>query len=260
MDLTNRLSGKVAIVTGGAGGLGSATVRRLVAEDARVVVADIRGDAAKTLADEFGKSALPVEFDYRDESSVQALVHETIRQFGRIDLLHNNAVGGAATDLAILDARTEDWDEAYEINVRGYMLATKYALPHMIEQKVGTIVNMSSGSALKGDLARTAYGVLKSAVITLTQYTATQYGKDGVRCVSITPGAMLTDSMRAAMGAEGIAVMERHHLTPRLGDPGDVAALIAHLTSDDSKFITGINIPVDGGLLAHNPTYADFRG
>ncbi|MFC8663051.1 SDR family NAD(P)-dependent oxidoreductase [Streptomyces sp. NPDC057199] len=260
--MSNRLSGKVAVVTGGAGGLGSATCRRLVAEGARVVVADINGPAAKMLAEELGESATGYEFDYRDEGSVRSLIDHTVEQYGRIDLLHNNAVGGAAAgaDGQIAEADPATWDAVYEISVRGYMLASKHAIPHMKEQQSGVIVNMASGSALKGDLMLSAYGTLKAAVITLSQYIATQYGKDGIRSISICPGAMLTDSMRNAMGPEGVKMMERHHLTPRLGAPSDLAALVAYLTSDESEFVTGINIPIDGGLLAHNPTVADQRG
>lgn len=258
-DSAGRLDGKVAIVTGGAGGLGSATCRRLVAEGARVVIGDYNGPAAKALADELGDTALGFEFDYREETSVKQLIDTTIDQFGRIDLLHNNAVGEVAGDGAIADADAAVWDAVYAVNLRGYMLGCKHAIPHMKSQGQGIIVNMASGAALKGDLFLSAYGAIKAAVITLTQYVATQYGKDGIRSVSISPGAMLTDSMRNAMGEEGVRLMERHHLTPRLGNPSDLAALMAYLAGDEANFLTGINIPFDGGLLAHNPTVADNR-
>ncbi|HKX79930.1 MAG TPA: SDR family oxidoreductase [Novosphingobium sp.] len=259
MDLSNRLSGKVGIITGGAGGLGSRTCRRLVAEGARVVVADIRGDAAKALADELGPSASSFEFDYLNEGSIKDLVADTIGRCGRIDLLHNNAIGGTGgRDGAILNADPEVWDLSYALNVRGYMLASKHVLPHMIAQKTGVIVNMSSGAALGGGLQLSAYGVMKAAVMTLTQYIATQYGKDGVRSTSITPGVTQGTSTER-MSAEGLAIQKRHALTPEFGDANEIAAVVAFLASDESKFITGSNIRVDGGLFSHNPTVADLR-
>ena len=259
MNLINRLSGKVAIVTGGVGGLGSVTCRRLVAEGARVVVADIRGEEAKALADELGPSASAYEFDYLDEDSIKALIDDTVARHGRLDLLHNNAIGGGGgKDGALADADPAVWDASYAINVRGYMLASKYALTPMIAQQTGVIINMSSAGALGGGLSYTAYGVMKAAVITLSQYIATQYGKDGVRCTSLTPGATQNIGLRR-LGGEGLRIMERHSLTPELGDPNEIAALVAFLASDESKFITGSDIRVDGGLFSHNPTVGDLR-
>jgi NAD(P)-dependent dehydrogenase (short-subunit alcohol dehydrogenase family) len=255
-----RLAGKVAIVTGGAGGLGSETCRRLVAEGARVTIADINGEAAKALAGQLGEAATPFEFDYRDESSVRDLIETTVRNLGRLDLLHNNAVASIGNDGLVEDAEAAVWDLQYEINVRGYLFGCKYAVRHMKDAGGGVIINMASDSALAGDVFLTAYGATKAAVITLSKYVATQYGKDNIRCVSVTPGAMLTDSMRNHMGPEGVRILERHHLTPRLGHPTDIGGLIAYLASDDAEFLTGINIPMDGGFYAHLPTTADLRG
>ena len=261
MNLINRLSGKVAIVTGGAGELGRLTCRRLVAEGAGVVVADIRGAEAKALADELGPSASAFQFDYLDEGSIKALITDTVARYGRLDLLHNNAIGGGGgggKDGPIADADPAVWDASYALNVRGYMLASKYALTPMIAQQTGVIINMSSAGALGGGLSYTAYGVMKAAVITLSQYIATQYGKDGVRCTSLTPGATQNIGMRR-LGGEGLRIMERHSLTPTIGDPNEIAALVAFLASDESKFITGSDIRIDGGLFSHNPTVGDLR-
>jgi NAD(P)-dependent dehydrogenase (short-subunit alcohol dehydrogenase family) len=254
-----QLRDKIAIVTGAAGGLGSETCRRLVAEGAHVVVADINGPGAGRLADELGDAAVAHEFDYRDEAQVRELIDSTVDRFGHLDLLHNNAVLSGPRDGLVEDAEADVWDTAYEINLRGYMFGCKYAIPHMRKAGRGVIVNMASDSALAGDMMLSAYGCTKAAVITLTQYVATQYGKDGIRCVSVTPGAMLTDSMRNHMGPDGVAMLEHHHLTPRLGKPSDLAGLIVYLASDDAEFLTGINIPLDGGYYSHLPTTADLR-
>lgn len=255
--LNERLRGKVAVVTGGAGGLGSAVCRRLVAEGATVVVADIAGEPAARLAAELGGDCSSVQFDYTDAASVQALVHETVARHGRIDLLDNNGVNVSRGDTDLLTSTVVAWDEAYAVNVRGYMLAAKAALPHMIEQGGGVILNMASGAGMGGSLTRPAYGVMKAAVLNLTQQIATQHGKDGVRSVAISPGAMRTESLQRGLSQEAQDIILRHHLTPELGDPGDIAAMVAHLASDEAKFITGINIPIDGGLFAHNPNFAD---
>jgi NAD(P)-dependent dehydrogenase (short-subunit alcohol dehydrogenase family) len=230
-----------------------------VAEGARVVAADINGHGAEQLAGELGDAATPYTFDLRDEAQVRDLIDSTVERFGRLDLLHNNAVTAGRSDGMVEDADAKTWDLAYEVNLRGYMLGCKYAIPHMKRAGGGVIVNMASDSALAGDMMLSAYGCTKAAVITLTQYVATQYGKDGIRCVSVTPGAMLTDSMRNHMGAEGVAMLENHHLTPRLGKPSDLAALMVYLASDESEFLTGINIPLDGGYYSHLPTTADLR-
>ena len=259
MNLADRLGGKVAIITGGASGLGALTCKRLVAEGARVVVADIRADAAQALADEIGPGAAAFEFDYFDESSIQALIDDTISRHGRIDLLHNNAIGGAGIDGGVIDADPAVWDRAYGLNVRGYMLASKYALPHMVARRTGVIVNMSSASALTGGLRLTAYGAVKAAVVAMSQYIATQHGKDGIRCVSLSAGATKNIG-ESRLGSKGLEIMERHTLMPALGDPNDVAALVAFLASDESASLTGVDIRIDGGLLSHLPTFADTRG
>jgi NAD(P)-dependent dehydrogenase (short-subunit alcohol dehydrogenase family) len=259
-----RLDGRVAIVTGGAGGLGVATCRRLVAEGARVVVADIDGAAAKATAQELGEAATGVAFDAREPESVRGLVDGVVETHGRLDVLHNNAAltdpAVVSRDGAIIDADPELWDDVYAVNLRGFMLGCKYAVPHMIAGGGGVIVNMSSDAAIAGDVARTAYGCTKAAIITLTQYVATQYGKQNVRCVSITPGAMMTENMKIHMGPENIQILERHHMSARLGTPDDIAALVAFLASDEAGYITGVNIPCDGGFAFHLPTTADMRG
>ncbi len=256
-----RLAGKVAIVTGGGGGIGSAVVRRFVAEGARVVVADVFGDAAQAVAGPLGEAALAVQFDAADPASVEALVERTVSHFGRLDILHNNA---AMTDpvksMADTDAVTipvEIWDEIIDINLRGYMLGCKYAIPHMIRGGGGSIINTASNSGTAGDLARIAYGASKGAIITMTKYIATQHGRQNIRCNSVAPGVVLTEAL--AKTVPGLAeIIKRHILTPEFGVPDDIAALVAFLASDESRYITGENISISGGGLSHQPHYADL--
>ncbi len=197
----NRLQGKVAIVTGGGGGIGSAVVRRLVAEGAKVAVADVFADAARAVSGPLGDAAIAVQFDAADPASVESLVEQTVSHFGRLDILHNNA---AMTDPAKhpldTDAVTipiEIWDEIIDINLRGYLLGCKYAIPQMVKCGGGSIINTASNSGTAGDLARITYGASKGGIITLTKYVATQHGRKNIRCNSVAPGVVLTAALHA---------------------------------------------------------------
>ena len=256
-----RLDGKVAIVTGGGGGIGSAVARRFVAEGAKVAVADVFEESAKKVAEELGDAALAIRFDAADAASVEAMVEATVAHFGRLDILHNNA---AMTDPAKhpldTDAVTipiEIWDEIIDINLRGYLLGCKYAIPHMVRGGGGSIVNTASNSGSAGDLARIAYGSSKGAIITMTKYIATQHGRQNIRCNSVAPGVVLTEALdKTVPGLKEI--IKRHVLTPEFGTPDDIAALVAFLASDESRYITGENISISGGGLIHQPHYADL--
>lgn len=255
-----RLAGKVAIVTGGGGGIGSAVARRFVAEGARVAVADVFENLAQAVAGPLGDAALAVQFDAADPASVEALVERAVSHFGRLDILHNNA---AMTDPAKHPLDTDAvtipitiWDEILDINLRGYLLGCKYAIPHMIKGGGGSIVNTASNSGTAGDLARIAYGASKGAIITMTKYIATQHGRQNIRCNSVAPGVVLTEALDATV--PGLKeIIKRHVLTPEFGTPDDIAALVAFLASDESRYITGENISISGGGLAHQPHYAD---
>jgi NAD(P)-dependent dehydrogenase (short-subunit alcohol dehydrogenase family) len=259
--MNQRLAGKVAIVTGGGGGIGAAVARRLVAEGAKVAVADIFAESAARAAKPLGDAALAVTFDAADPASVEAMIDQTVARFGRLDILHNNA---AMTDPAKhpLDTNAVDipigiWREILDINLTGYLLGCKYALPHMIAGGGGSIVNTASNSGSAGDLARIAYGSSKGAIIALTKYVATQHGHQNIRCNSVAPGVVLTEALdKTAPGLKEI--IKRHILTPEFGTPDDIAALVAFLASDESRYITGENISISGGGLIHQPHYADL--
>lgn len=256
-----RLEGKVAIVTGGGGGIGSAVVRRFVSEGARVAVADLFEHLAQAAAGPLGDSALAIQFDAVDPASVEAMVEQTVSHFGRLDILHNNA---AMTDPAKHPLDTdavaipiEIWDEIIDVNLRGYLLGCKYAIPHMVKGGGGSIINTASNSGSAGDLARIAYGASKGAIITMTKYIATQHGRQNIRCNSVAPGVVLTEALdKTAPGLKEI--IKRHILTPDFGTPEDIAALVAFLASDESRYITGENISISGGGLSHQPHYADL--
>ena len=259
----NRFEGRVAIVTGGGGGIGTAVTARLVAEGARVAVADVAEDRARAVAELHGDKAIAIRFDASDPGSVQAMVERTVEAFGRLDILHNNA---ALTDPVLqgqdttaVDIPIEIWEQTMSINATGYLLGCKYAIPHMIKGGRGSIINTTSGSGTLGDLSRIAYGSSKGAIIAMTRYVATQYGAQNIRCNAIAPGLILTEATERNV-PELVRTISRHVLTTRLGRPEDVANLVAFLASDEAGYITGQNISLDGGMAAHQAHYADFHG
>jgi NAD(P)-dependent dehydrogenase (short-subunit alcohol dehydrogenase family) len=199
-----RVEGKVAIVTGGGSGIGAATSKLLASEGAAVCVADLIGERAAQVADEIvaaGGRAIGVAADVSVEADVIAMVAAAVDAFGGLDVLHNNAAltdpDLFAPDQRITEMPVDTWDLTMAVNVRGPMLGCKHAIPRMIERGGGSIINMSSTSSRLGDHTRTAYGVSKAAVNTLTNYVATQYGLDGIRCNTIAPGPILTPALRA---------------------------------------------------------------
>jgi NAD(P)-dependent dehydrogenase (short-subunit alcohol dehydrogenase family) len=260
-----RLEGKTAIISGTAGGIGAASARRMAIEGAQVVLADINVAGAETVAAEIragGGHATAHYLDLGDEGSIKALFDDTLKQHARLEVLFNNAADTRVTtmqnDAAIEFMDADIWDGVFRINARGTMLMIKHALPALLRSGNASIINTSSGASLRADLFRAAYASAKGAINVLSQYVAAQYGKRGVRCNVISPGLVLTENTREGQ-AHNFALYEKHHLTPRLGMPEDIAAMATFLASDDAKFITGQIIPVDGGISTHFPHVAEAR-
>ena len=256
------LEGKVAIVTGGASGIGAAACRRFVAEGCRVSIGDINGRLAEDLAAELGAAAVAVRFDAADVTSVENLVAATVKHFGRLDFLYNNAALMSneiiRQDTNPVDIDFEIWDLVLRVNLRGYLAGCKYAIPHMLRAGRGSIVMTASGSGLLGDISNIAYGASKAAIMSVGRYIAAQYGKQGIRCNSINPGLIRTEGGMKNVYGPMVDIMARNTLTPRLGQAADVGAMAVYLCSDDAEFITGQAISVDGGMLSHMPYYSDL--
>lgn len=261
----NRLQGKVAIVTGAASGIGLGAARRFAQEGARVVLADLNGEGARREADSLcaaGARAVAVTVDLGDETSIRAMIDFTLKTFGGLDVLFNNA---AATHLSqfkdspVEQMDTQVWDDTLRINLRGCMLASRMAIAPMRQGGGGSIINTSSGSAQAGALGYSAYAVSKAGIEALTRYIATQHGKEGIRCNAISPGLIVTPATEQGYAGPAGQMMLEHHLTPRLGSVEDIASAALYLASDEAAFVTGQVINVDGGLLAHQPYYADER-
>src|SRR5580692_6064308 len=254
----DRLKGKVAIVTGGGGGIGGATARALAREGASVLVVDVKEDAAASVAGgirDTGGVAESFRADLSEEQDVEAVIAEVVKRFGRLDVLHNNAAltdsDFLSADTAVTELSLEVWQRTIAVNLTSQMLMCKHAVPIMADQGGGSIINMSSGASLKGDRTRTAYGVSKAGVNALTLYVATSHGKKGIRANTILPGLVLTDAVRAHLKEEMLASLSKATLTPSVGQPDDIADVVVFLASDESRYITGQMIAVDGGMSAH---------
>ncbi|HLS98503.1 MAG: SDR family oxidoreductase [Porticoccaceae bacterium] len=257
----SRLANKVAVVAGGATGIGAACAIRYAAEGAKVVIGDFNIDTARELAESIGPNAIAVRYDAADADSIKALIDSAVETFGTLNVLHNNvaitSLAIQSQDTTVVDIPLEIWNATLNINVTSFLLGSKYAIPHMIAAGGGSIINTSSDSGRVGDVVRTAYGASKAAVISLTQHIAVQYGLQGVRCNAITPGVILTGAMKEDPAL--VEFIRPHILTPNFGVPEDIAALATFLASDESVYITGQAIACDGGHLAHQPQMADVR-
>lgn len=255
-----RLEGRIAAVSG-AGGIGSACIRRLAEEGATVVVGDISEASATRAVGEVisrGGEAEYFPVDLAREDSVASFVKHIGAAYGRIDILYNNAANSEhlMQDLAVEALESETWDRTFAVNARGTMLMTKHCIPLIRAAGGGSIINMSTGQSLRADLHRPAYAASKAAINCLTLYTAAQYGKQRIRCNAIAPGLILTDAAKSTWTDEDLDRIERENLLPYHGQPDDIAGLVAHLASDDARFITGQVLEIDGGLLSHTPFYS----
>lgn len=262
MSLVN---GKVAIITGAGANIGEACAKMLAAQGAKVVVADINVGGAERVAGEIvaiGGKAFAHAVNLGDEASIVALVAAVMERYGRIDILHNNAANTGAAQMtrdgALTAMEAEVWDAAFDINTRGTMLMTKHVAPHMMAGGGGAIINTSSGVSILGDVLNPAYSASKAAVNALTRNTATQFGRDNIRCNAILPGLVLSPVARAQMTEAQLAMIQRHVLLPRESVANDIAGAVLWLASDHGSFVTGQIISVDGGICHHQPHYADM--
>ncbi|MDB5686568.1 MAG: short-chain dehydrogenase [Rhizorhabdus sp.] len=260
--MAGRLEGRVAIVTGAAGGIGTATAQRLARDGATVVLADITLAPVEAAAANIDRAEAD-QFDLTDEASIEGFVDRVMTRHGRIDIVHNNAAlqseAQRQQDLDVVNLSAEAWDAAMAVNARGPMLLSKHVIPHMIGAGGGSIVHSASGFGTLGESTLTSYGASKAALINLSRFIATQYGRQKVRSNVIVIGFVLTPVAIATTPQEIKDIIAAQHLLPALGTPENIADVVAFLASDDSAFITGAAIPVDGGFTAHQPTFADMR-
>jgi NAD(P)-dependent dehydrogenase (short-subunit alcohol dehydrogenase family) len=252
----DRLGDKVILVAGGAAGIGAATATRLASEGARVVVGDINVAGAEATASRLrdrGHTVHAVRFDATDDISVRELVQATVERHGRLDGVHYNAADlsdatfGRDTDL--VNVPEEVWDRTLDVCLSGCRRTFRYSIPHLLSGGGGALVATSSINAVNGDVQKVSYGVAKAGINALVRHVARRWGKEGVRANAVAPALTLTEMVlaeeREGWKEQVLAGMP----APRLGEPQDIAALVAFLLSDDATWITGQTYNINGGLM-----------
>jgi NAD(P)-dependent dehydrogenase (short-subunit alcohol dehydrogenase family) len=243
-----RLQDRIVVVAGGAGGIGTATSLRLASEGAKVVVGDLNAGEAETVAERIradGGSATACAVDLADGASIERLFAHAVATHGGVDLLHCNAAGSIGEDLDALEVPLDVWHASIAINLTGYFLCTRAAIPLMLARGGGAIVYTSSGAALNGEDTRVSYGSAKAGVNALMRHVALRWGKEGIRANVVSPGLVMTAPARLLPRERLDELLARTH-SPRLGEPEDIAAMVAMLLSPDAEWINGQVHIVDG--------------
>ncbi|MGW0658499.1 SDR family NAD(P)-dependent oxidoreductase [Streptodolium elevatio] len=251
------LVGKVAVLTGGARGIGAATALRLGSEGVAVALGDLHEDEAEAVASRIrddGGQALAVRMNLREDDSVQRLVEAAVDRFGGIDLVVNNAGGSLGGDRNVAENEDRIWQSTWDLNLMGTVRVTRAALPHLLARGGGAIVNIASGSGTLATPGLAAYGTSKAAVIQLTRNVTAAYSHLGVRCNAICPGMIMTPGATAAMPSDVVARIAERIPAGRTGTPEDVAGLTTYLLSDDAAYVNGQVIHCDGGARDIGPS------
>lgn len=252
-----RFSGKSVLVTGGGSGIGRATALAFAREGAQVAVADVspeHGEATVTAGRDAGADLLFLLGDVSKEADAEAMVEGTVRAFGRIDVLFNNA--GILIEAPVHEMREADWDRILAVNLKGAFLVSKHALRAMIKQGGGVIVNTASVNALVGDPDEAAYCASKAGVALLTKSTALAYAKHNIRVNAVCPGWVETPMFKQEADNRGVTVQSyrsyaaKQHPIGRIGRPEEIAEVVLFLASEDSSYMTGSLVVADGGYTA----------
>lgn len=258
-----RVQGKVALVTGGASGIGLSISTLMAKEGAKVVIADFNEAGAKEAAENIkkqGGEAAGVFLDAGQADSIQAAVDFTIEQYGTVTVLVNNVgLTNLHKDLDVVNLDLEEWDRLMDVNLKSVLLGSRFAIPHMIKAGAGSIINTASMAGFTGDSVRSAYGASKAGVVNLTRYIAAQYGKDHIRCNGVAPGLILTPAAKNNMPQAVLDIFGKFNALPYHGEAEDIGYTVLFLASDESKFITGQTIQVEGGHYIANPSISDFN-
>jgi NAD(P)-dependent dehydrogenase (short-subunit alcohol dehydrogenase family) len=249
-----RIQDRVAVVTGGCSGIGLATVRRFVAEGAKVVVGDIDDDRGKALAEELGTDLVVYQHvDVTDKAEVDALFRTAKESFGSVDIAFNNAGISPPEDDSILDTDLDAWRRVQEVNLTSVYLCCKAALPYMLEQGRGSIINTASFVAVMGAAtSQISYSASKGGVLSMTRELGVQFAREGVRVNALCPGPVNTPLLQELFAKDEERAQRRlvHVPMGRFGEPEEMANAVLFLASDESSFMTATTFLVDGGISA----------
>ena len=259
--MSKKMEGRVAIITGGCGGVGIETAKLFSKEGAKILIADMNDEVGEKLVKELnddGGEAVFYHVDVTKEDEIQACVNQCVDVFGKLDTLINIAcIMGVETGY-IHETTAEIFDKDVSINFKSVFLFTKYALPELRKNERSTVVNFSAVSAAMGMVGHSIYGASKYAIESFTRMIATQYGKEGVRANCIRPGVMVNPVWADTdFGKEYAAFMLSHLPATRIGTAKDAAPVVLFFASDDSCYVTGQTLTMDGGLTCHEPQWKE---
>lgn len=261
--IMDSLKDKVAFVTGATAGIGLACAKALAAHGAKVTVASRNKAKVDATVEALRAEDYEVRgaiLDASDVKSCTQAVVDTIREMGRIDIVVNNAGGtDMKRDTAVETLDLDFFQDVMNLNVLSTLAVIKASLPSMIARKSGSIVNIASIGGITGDFRDTYYGIAKAGIINLTKYVATQYGKQGIRCNAVAPGIVMTGAVTDNLPEAVRQIFREQNALDTLGQPEDIAATVAFLAGEGSRYITGQTIVADGGMTCHNPTIAQLR-
>lgn len=259
----NRLKDKVAIVTGSTSGIGIGIAKLYAAQGAKVVICGRRQEKGQAVVDEIIKDGGEATYHFMDitaTDSIEKLMADTAEKYGKIDILVNNAANVGLKDGRVDELSLEMWDEVFQSDLRGTFYSIKCVLPYMQKnENGGSIINIGSMASCGGDLGSTAYACAKAGVDMLTKSTALQYGKQNIRCNCVRPGLIVTPQNDAHVPQALKDIFLSNIMVNRYGCPEDIGNLCVYLGSDESSYVTGQIMNVDGGLNAHVSTVAQFR-